>query len=388
MPRKGENIHKRTDGRWEGRYKMGRKDDGSILYGFIYGKSYKEVKDKLIEYKYKYSQYYKPKKKEKEKEATYDGTVFDFSVEYMRELELSDIKQSTFANYNSMLKIHIRPYFEDQKLTSITTGDIVEFVDNLKQKKMGTGAIHGVMGLLSRMLNAAVKKKNLPFNPCEEVDLPKIEKAKIEPLTPTEQKLLEAAAFQHEYGLPVILTLYTGMRIGEIAGLRWSDINFDTGVIHVQRTIQRISVEGSDKKTVIIIDKPKTDSSNRLIPIIPPLKSLLLDLKSEAASEYVVTCNGSFAEPRVIRYRYSALVEKAGLIYVSFHTLRHTFATRGMEVHMDIPALSSSLGHSSIKMTLDVYTASVLEQRVVSMNLLSPLLTVPENAFARTSANT
>ncbi|MGL6198865.1 MAG: site-specific integrase [Lachnospiraceae bacterium] len=384
MSRKGENIHKRKDGRWEGRYKKGEKEDGTILYGYFYAYSYQEVKDKLIELKFIYSQFYESKNES----VDYNGTVLDFSVEYMGDLELSDIKRSTFSNYNSMMKKHIRPYFDDQKLASLNTGDIIEFVDSLKQKNMGAGAIHGVLGLLSRMLHAAVKEKKLLVNPCEEIDLPKLEKARIEPLSPTEQKELEAVAFQHEYGIPVILALYTGMRIGEISGLKWTDINFDTGFIHVQRTIQRISVENSDTKTTVIIDTPKTDSSNRLIPIIPKIKSLLLDLKSQATCEYVVTCKGSFAEPRVIRYRYSVMVEKAGLRYVSFHTLRHTFATRGMEVHMDVPALSSSLGHSSIKMTLDVYTASVLEQRVISMNLLSPLLTVPENAFGVTNANT
>ncbi|MGL6199170.1 MAG: tyrosine-type recombinase/integrase [Lachnospiraceae bacterium] len=384
MSRKGENIFHRRDGRWEGRYQKGRKADRSILYGYIYGKSYQEVKDKLIELKYIYRQDDKTKKKA----VVFNGTVLDFSNEYMGMVKISDIKQSTYANYNSMMEIHIRPYLGNRKLTALTVDDISEFVVCLKQKGLGSGAIHSVVDLLKRMLNDAVKKEHLLENPCEEVALPKIKKEKIEPLTPYEQKQLEKVAFQNKNGISVILALYTGMRIGEVSGLKWSDIDFVTGVIHVQRTIQRVSGGNGKKKTEVLVDTPKSDSSNRLIPMIPKIKKLLFDLRSRVKSEFVVPCKGKFAEPRVIRARYKVMVEKAGLRYVTFHTLRHTFATRGMEVHMDAPALSSSLGHSSIKMTLDVYTASVLEQRIISMNLLDPLLTVPENAFAWISANT
>ncbi|MGL6200577.1 MAG: tyrosine-type recombinase/integrase [Lachnospiraceae bacterium] len=366
MARRGENIFHRQDKRWEGRYKKGRKPNGKLLYGYIYGKTYKEVKLRLIELKYKYMN--------SEKELiNFNGTVYNWSIHYLEKIMNSGIKSSTYAIYNTMLQNHILPYFENKKLIAVTKNDVGEFVQCLTGKGLSGNSVHGVFGLLNRMLKCGVDERALLLNPCDEVILPKKEPRKIEVLTVEEQQKLEQAALKEEDGAAVVTALYTGMRIGEIAALRWEDINFDMGMIHVNQTVQRIADVDGENKTKLVFSSPKSEKSNRLIPMTEKTKSWFQSLRQDSQGEYVIACKDGFAEPRVIRYRYVKIVDKAGLKYVPFHSLRHTFATRCLEQGVDPTNLSSIMGHSSSKMTLDVYTDSLLEQRIISMGKIDKL---------------
>lgn len=366
MARRGENIYKRKDRRWEGRYIKGRRPDGRIIYGYVYGKTYGETKAKLLPLKYSYSRWAAG-------HAGFDGTVADWAVYCMEGILKSDIKQSTYAYYNGMLNNHILPRLGTEKLCSLTTGSIQGFVDTLSQENLGPGAVRGIFGLLSRFLKKAVEKGALLVDPCGDVNLPKKTKPKTAVLSDPEQKQLEQAALEDRHGLPILLALYTGMRIGEICALKWEDIDMETGIIHVQRNVQRIACENGDLKTMLIFGTPKSETSDRLIPLPPRLHTVLAESYIHSDGEYVVSCRNGLAEPRVVRYRYAQILKKAGIRHVHFHALRHTFATRCMELRFDVTTLSRILGHASVKMTLDIYTDSLLEHKIISMHMLDKL---------------
>jgi integrase len=172
-------------------------------------------------------------------------------------------------------------------------------------------------------------------------EVPPVGKGKVPVLNQREQAAIERAASGNDRDAAVILALYTGMRVGEICALKWSDVDLEEGVIHVRRTVQRLeNRDGRGTKTRLYFGPPKTLSSERVIPLASKLLACLKKLKARSRNEYVIACKGSFAEPRVIQYRFHALLRKAGIRRINFHALRHTFAVRCMELHMDVTTLS------------------------------------------------
>lgn len=369
MARRGENIYKRKDKRWEGRYIKGRKPDGRIVYGYVYGKTYGEAKAKLLPFKYQYSN-------RTCGHTGFNGTVADWGICCMEAILKSDIKQSTYAYYHGMLNNHILPHLGAKKLCSLTGNSLQDFVDTLSREGLGPGAVRGVFGLLNRFLKRAVEKGALLANPCMDITLPKKVKPCITALTAAEQKKLEETALLDKHGLPILLALYTGMRIGEICALKWEDIDLETGILHVKRTVQRIACQNGGQKTKLVFGTPKSEASDRLIPLPSRLRTILSGLYPHSHGKYIVSCKNGVAEPRAVRYHYHQILKKAGIRHLHFHALRHTFATRCMELHFDVTTLSRLLGHSSVKMTLDIYTDSLLEHKIMSMHLLDKLFTV------------
>lgn len=349
MAKRGENIYKRRDGRWEGRYIKGRKLNGAVHYGYVYGSKYSEVKRKLLPLKCS-----RAAKCGQERE--FSGSLNDWAAYWLEEKMRGKIKESTYAFYRSLLKQHILPLLGKRRLTSIRRADIEDFKKALTGKNLSSSSARGALNLLFRVFNAATASGLLYVNPCAGVEQIKLERRKRPVLTQEQQARLEAAAETDKDGLAVTLALYTGLRIGEIAALKWSDIDFEGGTLSVRQTLQRIgSASREGARTQVQLTSPKTESSMRCIPLVPFLKQRLKLEKAKAKTEYVIPCAGGFAEPRLIRYRYKRLLKAAGLSGLCFHSLRHSFATRCIELGMDIPTLSQILGHSSMKMTLDVY---------------------------------
>ncbi|MBO1305394.1 site-specific integrase, partial [Enterococcus sp. 669A] len=203
-------------------------------------------------------------------------------------------------------------------------------------------------------------------NPFAFIQLPKVEKRKNQSLTKQEQKRLETAAMEDKKGrgIPVLLALHAGLRIGEIAALSWKDIDFENNLIHVRATYQRVFSLLEGQKTELIYTSSKTASSTRSVPMSQGLKQLLLQQKLKATGKYVVTNKDKPLEPRLLTYHFHQIRAAAGLPETHFHQLRHTFATRCLESKGDIMSVSNMLGHSSTQMTLDTYAGSVMEQRI------------------------
>nr|WP_236674790.1 site-specific integrase [Enterococcus sp. BWR-S5] len=337
---------------------------GRIVFGYVYAKKYADLRKKLSLKKAEYASGF-------DEQNIYKGTVSEWMDYWLDYLMAKKIKASTYANYRGRLKKHINPYFEETLLKNLTTMKVEEFVHHLISLGLSAKTTHCIINILKSGIRKAVTEGFLGKDPCMGVILPRLKKTSVSALTRIEQERLERAAWSEAECSPVILSLYTGMRIGEISALRWQDIDFSANIISVEHTLQRIMVsEGGEKRTKVIISQPKTGTSQRAIPLAKNLKSYLLEKRKLSTSEFVISCGASYAEPRLINYRFKKLLKTAKVESVNFHALRHTFATRCVEEGVDITTLSKLLGHTSIKLTLDTYTDSMWENRQKAVSLL------------------
>lgn len=363
MTRKGENIYKRKDGRWEGRYRKSRNEQGRLLYGYVYGRKYTEVKLKLERLKLEYAFPIQP-------QASFKGTINEWMTYWLNQLIVNKIKPSTYASYQQKIMQHIVPVLGTRPLTTLNNQDLDHFLVQLTDKGLSNTTIHTIFTILNAALSKAVTERIIKENPCIYIVLPKMNHNEISVLTRGQQWKLEQVALKEETCSPVIIALYTGMRIGEISGLKWSDIDWVNRTIHVQRTIQRISTPNGPTKTKLIVGTPKSKSSLRKIPIAKNLGDYLKEKKKQATNQFVIDAERGYAEPRLISFRFKRIVAQASMENIHFHALRHTFATRCIEQGIDVATVSKLLGHKSTKMTLDTYTGSLWETREQAMAII------------------
>ena len=280
--------------------------------------------------------------------------------EWIEEVQ-EDVKPSTLSSYYYKLTKYILPMIKDISLNEISleTGKII--LKNL-QEKLANSTIQVIFRILNKCLNHARKMGKILSNPFSELKLPKAKRSKVRALTLAEQKRIMQTAGKERrwYGLPAILALHSGMRIGEIAALKWSDIDFETNLIRVSHTYQRIKVK---HKTQLIFADSKTEASVRVIPMGSALKKLLTKHRKYSKTEFVFSTNGHPCEPRLLTHHFHKICSKANVPKIHFHQLRHTFATRCLEAKTDISSVSALLGHASTQMTLDTYVDTMLEQR-------------------------
>jgi len=169
--------------------------------------------------------------------------------------------------------------------------------------------------------------------------------------------------------------MLTGMRIGEVCALRWADISLTDRTIRVHSTMQRLKNydETSTAKTKIVVTTPKTDTSFRIIPLTHFAAELCRSMDPHDPEAYILTGTAQFMEPRVLQYRFKKHTAACGLEGMHFHALRHTFATRCVEVGFEIKSLSEILGHASTAITLERYVHTSIELKRANMDKLSAL---------------
>ena len=376
MARHGENIYKRKDGRYEGRYVTGKKSNGTTRFGYVYGMRYTDVKKRLLEKKAEIQQTIHP-------EAAVRGmTVEKWMRSWLETDLLGGIKASSYLTYQNQMNRHILPCLGRMQMASITPEMVHSFLECLQAKGLGENTVRGIYRLLSAAMRAALDDGIISKNPCRKICVKRGERVQQRVFSREEQKKVEKTLSQGE-DLTALFAMYTGLRLGEICGLRWSDINWENGTATVCRTVQRLKRMDTDKclkcggaKTYLMIGSPKSPSSCRTIPI-PTflLKRLEIQKKQRSAvqltTDYIFGTGMRAADPRTIQRRFAGVVRRLEIPDAHFHTLRHSYATRLLEMGVDVKTVSQLLGHSSAKTTLDCYAHSLLDQQRSAVAKLS-----------------
>lgn len=361
MSKKGINIYHRKDGRYEGRYKDGYKADGNAKYRSIYGKTYTEVKENLLKIKAKVIT-----------NTSESGlTVKELFLEWLSAKQ-TQTKASTYANYTFKVEKHLIPAFGSLKIECLSPNKVYDFIMEKRSKGLSNKYISDLIIVLKNMTRYAAKVHHC-INPIADVELPKKEKHELDLYNKNEQNRLKTALLTNmdKTKLGILLAYYTGIRVGELCGLKWSDIDLNAKTIRIERTVQRIRVSGKVSRTELIVSTPKSKTSKRIIPIPEFLIKIIKAFEPSNLNTFVVTSNSKLPDPRTLQYRFKSLLEKLGLRKINFHSLRHMFATNCIELGFDVKTMSEILGHSSVEITLDRYVHSSMERKRQCMELLS-----------------
>lgn len=370
MSRKGENIYKRKDGRWEARYIKGYRPDGGAKYGYCYGKSYGEAKRKVTQAK---ADVLRGKSVSSASKRRF-GCYCD---EWLR-INRHRIKESTYVKYCGIMEKHIVPRLGGLLVQSLNSVTIEQFGhDLLYEEKLSPKTVKDVLTMLHSVIKYTLEQ--FPDTlPRIEIVYPKVPKNEMRVLAREEQTLFVQYLLEDmdDCKFGVLLALLTGMRVGEVCALRWENISLAEQTVRVCSTMQRlrdISGTGS-RKTKIMISDPKSAASVREIPLTAYAVKLCKSRWCNDPRAFVLTGAAErYLEPRSMQYRLERYTRDCGLEGVHFHTLRHTFATRCVEVDFEIKSLSEILGHSSPRITLERYVHSSIELKRNNMNKLASL---------------
>lgn len=353
--RRGENIFKRKDGRWEGRYICGRKENGKAIYRSVYAHSYKECSENLFMAK-----------------SSITAPRCSYTLNEMFEKWLQQrkhrVKMSTYSAYLDLYRCYIQNKIGRIKISSIEDNTLNNYVDDLltQDSRNGSGlsvtTVRSVIIMLRSVMHYASEEFNIE-DPTKRLELPPCNYTETSVFSSKEiNNIIRMADRTSTYELGVLLCLYTGMRIGEICALKWESIDIDNKIIRIRKTLSRISSNSKKSRTIITIDTPKSKASIREIPLPG---AIIDDLENQRQnhmlSDYFLTGSSNYIEPRSYRNHYRNMLKNVNVPYRKFHTLRHTFATSCISKGIDAKTVSTLLGHSSVKITLERYVHPNIE---------------------------
>ena len=303
-------------------------------------------------------------------------------TEWLDIYEKDRVKPRTYSRYESLILRHIIPALGETEISVLSRREVQDFL--IRKKKEGNirqdgGALSATSAnLMLTVLNLAFEyacdMEMIEQNPCTRIHRSPEESKKVEAFTRDEQRKLEQAIIESGDSrlFGILLCLYTGLRIGELLGLEWQDIDLDRGIIHIDKTVYREKDE--DGNWQLFVDIPKTKSSARDIPLPSYITDMIREHRAISRSAYVVeNKKGERMSIRSYQYMFERLTEKAGVRKLNFHSLRHTFATRAIECGMDIKTLSELMGHKNATITLNRYAHSMMDTKIVAMNKLEKI---------------
>ena len=350
------SIYRRADGRYEGRIYL-VSTNGKRIYRSFYGASAEEVR-------WKYERTTIPREEPK-----VQMTVKELFSEWFGILS-SRIKESTAANYRMKSEKHIIPYFGKRRISEIESHDIYAFISEKLKSGLSARYVTDIIVLFKGAMKYAAKAYGVK-NVFDGISLPKPKKAEVRLLNGTEQKILKDHIHKNPSltDLGIAVSLYMGLRIGELCALKWENIDLQKRTLTVRNTIQRISNTDGNSKTKLVITEPKSENSRRTIPI-PACIMGMLKMFESSDENYVLSDRTAPIEPRTMQYRFTRILKDLGLPAVHFHSLRHSFSCAAIEAGFDVKTLSEILGHSSTELTLKLYVHSSLERKRACMELL------------------
>ena len=334
-------VRKREDGRWEGRIVVGHKDNGDSIFRYVYADTQKELTARL-----------------RKCITAYQGvdlteqsrlTLSEWLDQWLVSKE-GMVRPGTLNGYRGYIENHIRPCLGEKRIGQLKAADIQRFYDMLS-RKLASGTVRRIHTTLHGILKAAAQARLIPRNPVEEVTPPKFSYQEKKVLTAEQvDRLLEVIQKDTLWHDLFYTELTTGLRRGELLGLKWSDIDLEKGDLRVQRQIGRI-----DGK---IIEMPlKTKNAYRTLPLSADAISVLkMQKRKVGGSEWVFPSpTGDPLSPDSVLHMLQRALKRAGLLRIRFHDLRHTFATMALQNGVDVKTVSSMLGHYSAGFTLDTY---------------------------------
>ena len=384
------SIRKRANGKWEARYSDGRTPDGRQIQRSVYGDTRKEVAEKLHEilYQKQIGTYVPPQ----------NILLKDWLIQWMSNYAAISVRPSTYISYEGYVHNHIIPVLGAIQLQQITP----VLIQNFYNQRYESGRTDGKGGLsaktirnLHNMLHQAFEQAKINgmilHNPTDNAVIPKQTKREMRVLSVEEQNRLLQFIHLHRLGFAILFDLATGLRIGELCALKWSDVNFNKQAIKISRTLQRIKKSIGEKvseggNTALLEGNVKTNSGFREIPIPDNVFSMLMQHKAIQEQEKICYAGiyqdngyifampmGTCVEPHTMRDALNYLLAAAGIEHANFHALRHTFATRAIENGVNVKTLSDILGHSQVQITMDLYCHTSLDLMRDSMNKLAEL---------------
>lgn len=362
MPRRGENVYKRKDGRWEGRI---LKQDGK--YQYFYAKAYKKVKEKMKSFQ-EHGGLCETQQPGKEKNA---AALF---TNWLEGDLRRQVKPSTYENYHYCMQRYVLPFFGRTENSKITEASVARFTKEIKDDiAISESYKKKILTIFKTALRELLR--GMPESPAvmQTVRLPRAQSAEVQVFTMKEQRLIEQAALcaTDSRALGILLCFYTGIRLGELCALKWSDLDREAGTLSVARTVSRTKNFAPDgTKTMLYVGTPKSRKSVRKIPL-PAFLLELADAYQRTAPHggcYVFSGGNVPPDPRTMQKLFQSILESAGVTYRKFHTIRHTFATRALELGVDIKTLSEILGHSNVSVTLNIYAHSLMDHKKTAID--------------------
>lgn len=367
--RNAMNIYKRKDGRFEGRIPLGYDDKGRIKYKYLYSRSLSELKEKML---CAYADM------ENSVQSACDKTFKELCVEWLASAKLR-VKHSSYCCYEKLIDKHVIPYFEDMKYGELTTPVINSFAEyKLKYGKsngfggLSAKSVHDILVVMRSVAKYAEQEYGYR-NPMRNISMPKSESKEAEVFKKDERGRLQSYLQNNltDSNLGILLTMYSGLRIGELCALTWNDIDFENGVLRISKALQRVPDKSGSGKTTIAITSPKSKTSVRDIPV----PAFVLDiLKQNQRSGYILSGTNKPVEPRTMQNRFKAVLKDCGVRSANFHLIRHTYATVCIESGFDAKTVSELLGHSNVNITLNRYVHSSMEMKkkcVDRLNLIA-----------------
>lgn len=299
----------------------------------------------------------------------------DLMTEWLGVCVTERIKKRTEERYRGVTERYILPRLGEIETEEVKKRELQCFLHSLRFPDGGRGlsasSVNIVQSVLKSAFDYACESGIMETNPCDGIKRPSAAVSKAEAFTRDEQRRLERAILDSgDVRLNgVLLCLYTGLRIGELLALEWSDVDLRKGIIKVGKTVYRSKDENG--RWGVYVDAPKTASSERIVPLPSYIVDILKKQKRKAMSGFVV--ENKKAERMSVRsyqYLFGRLTAVAGVRSLNFHSLRHTFATRALESGMDVKTLSEIMGHSNATITLNRYAHSMLDNKIAAMRKL------------------
>ena len=379
MSRKGENIYKRKDGRWEGRYIKGYDSNNKAIYGYVYAKSYREVKNKMVSFKRDIQNGHFQTAQLKEEIVLLE----DITNEWLTDIRCQ-IKDSTYIKYRNMIQSYIIPEIGNYPINNLTIECLNSFFSELLQnggqnhQGLSAKTVADVLSLVRNMFRyAKAKGVDVPCDAREIIIKQNAREFRIFSIHEQEKLCQYLYSDLDACNIGILVCLFTGLRVGEICALRWEDISFSDHTIHVHQTLQRIQNRANNKqKTKIVITTPKSACSIRTIPVPNDLIVILASYKASSKGYILTNCEQTPLEPRTMQNHFKRALQKSGIAPANYHSLRHTFATRCIELGFDVKSLSEILGHASVNITMNRYVHPTMELKQENMQRLSALLAV------------